>query len=113
MDNWFQLLVGAIFFFVIGSFIFRIFKNGGFKAAMFNQRIIRTVGSVSGIKQSMMGSTIKVHALGSGHLTQAVGLEFVSKSPLSYQMIPSSLSVAEAKRLITLLEAAVAEAEHT
>ena len=113
MDNWFEYLFWGGFALVFGSFIYRIIKNGGLKAAMFSQRIIRTVGEVSGLKQSLMSNTIKVHTLGSGSRPQAIGLEFVSKSMLSYQMVPASLSVQEARKLISLLEAAVAGAENT
>lgn len=111
MEGWFDYLIGGIFILVIGNFIYRIIKNGGLKAAMFSQRIIRTVGEVSGQKQSLMSTTVKVHALGSGSRAQAIGLEFVSKSFLSYQMVPATLSVAEARKLISVLESAVAGAE--
>lgn len=111
MENWFDYVIGGIFILVVGNFIYRIIRNGGFKAAMFSQRIIRTVGEVSGQKQSLVSTTVKVHALGSGSRPQAIGLEFVSKSILSYQMVPATLSVEQTRKLIAVLEAAVAGAE--
>ncbi len=113
MEGLFDYLFFGVFALIIGNFVYRIIKNGGFKAAMFSQRIIRTVGEVSGQKQSLMSTTVKVHALGNGARPQAIGLEFVSKSALSYQMVPTSLSVQEARKLISLLEAAMAGAEGT
>jgi hypothetical protein len=39
--------------------------------------------------------------------TKSVGLEFVAKSVASYHMVPISLSLADAKKLIDLLQVAV------
>lgn len=60
-----------------------------------------------------MNTAIKVHAPGNGSRAQAIGIEFVTKSVLSYQMVPASLSVQEARKLISLLEIAVAGTEST
>jgi hypothetical protein len=53
-----------------------------------------------------MSIAVKVHTLGGDSTEKAIGLEFVAKSIASYEMMPVTLSVAEAKKLATLLQAA-------
>lgn len=108
MDKIFDILFPGIFFLVAGFFVYRIIKNKGIKSAMFSAHINTTVGEVSGIGQSMIDTMVKVHTLGNSGKTEGIGLEFVAKSMLSYQMVPISLSVSEAKNLINLLELATA-----
>lgn len=92
---------------VIGTFLFKIVKHGSLKGALFGASIGRTVGEVSS-GGGMRGTTlIKVHTLQGGADDKTVGLEFVAKTVASYQMMPFSLSVAETKKLISLLESAV------
>jgi hypothetical protein len=106
-QNYFPFIFFAFFAFVVGSFIYRIFKNGGFKAAMFGAPIIRTVGEVSASRSSrLLNVAVKVHILGGNSPDKTVGLEFVATSFASYQMMPVSLSTVEAKKLIMLLESA-------
>lgn len=111
MDKIFDVLFPIIFILVAGFFVFRIIKNKGLKSAMFSGHINMTVGEVTGIEQSMMTTMVKVHTLGNSGKTEGIGLEFVAKSMLSYQMVPISLSVTEAKNLINLLELATAGTE--
>ena len=108
-----NVLFPAIFFLVAGFFVYRIIKNKGIKSAMFSAHINTTVGEVPGIDQGMMTTIVKVHTLGNSGNTEAVGLEFVAKSILSYQMMPISLSISEAKNLIEALNTAVAGATDT
>jgi hypothetical protein len=105
-ENTFQYLFFAMFALVAGSFIFRIIKHGGLKAAMFGAPISRTVGEVQGGGVKFMNITVKVHTLGGGSTEKAIGLEFVAKSVASYQMMPVTLSATEAKKLATLLQVA-------
>ncbi|HKB98022.1 MAG TPA: hypothetical protein VKD23_04465 [Terriglobales bacterium] len=46
MDLGFEVIFFAVFAGVIGFFVYRMFRHGGFKAAMFGARIERTVGEV-------------------------------------------------------------------
>lgn len=108
MDKIFDIIFPGIFILVAGFFVYRIIKNKGIKSAMFSEHINITVGEVSGIGQSMVDTMVKVHTLGNSGRTEAIGLEFVAKSVLSYQMVPISLSLTEAKNLINLLELATA-----
>lgn len=90
----------------IGSFLYRIFKHGGFKAAFFGASIQRTVGEVTGRARKIINVSLRVHELGGG-ADRAVGVEYVAKGFASYQMMPITLSKAEANKLIRLLESAV------
>ena len=100
-------LVVAVFALVLGSFVFKIFKHGGLKAAIFGAPIERTVGEVKGGGVKFMSIAVKVHTLGGGSSEKAIGLEFVAKSFASYEMMPVTLSVSEAKKLATLIQSAV------
>ncbi len=113
MDKIMDVLFPGIFLLVAGFFVYRIIKNKGIKSAMFSAHINTTVGEVAGIDQGMMTTMVKVHTLGNSGITEAVGLEFVAKSMLSYQMMPISLSIAEAKNLIEVLNIAVAGSTDT
>lgn len=104
-DNIFPIVFFGIFAAVAGSFLYKMIKHGGFRAAMFGAPIERTVGEVAGGGMKLMEVGLKVHKLGGGR-EKAVGVELVAKSVASYQMMPVTLSAVEAKKLIALLEAA-------
>ena len=107
MDLGFEVLFFAVFAAVIGFFVYRMFRHGGFKAAMFGARIDRTVGEVSGEKQGPVGVALKVHILRREAAEKLVGVEFISKSFASYQMMPITLSTSQAQQLASLLNEAV------
>jgi hypothetical protein len=99
---------GTLFFLifaaVVGYFVYRMLRHGGFKGAMFGARIEHTVGEVSVEKQGPMRIALKVHALRRGDSEKLVGIELVAKSFASYQMTPITLSVHEAQQLVSLLQ---------
>ena len=103
----FGVLFFCVFAAVAGMLVYKYFKYGGFKAALFDAPIERTVGEVNGARGCMIGSKVRVHILGGGAPERAVGLELVAKGIASYQMMPISFSVTEANSLIMLLQAAV------
>lgn len=103
IENLFWLAFGG----VAAFFLFRVVRYGGFKAAMFGAKIEKTIGEVEGHPQLPVRTTLKVHVLGGGSPEKAVGIEFIAKSVASYQMVPVTLSVSEAKKLASLLQAAV------
>ena len=95
---------------IAGYLAFRFIKFGGIKAAMFGARIEHTVGEAAGSGgKKIIKSIVRVHVLDGGP-DKAVGLEFVAKSFVSYQMLPLALSEREARNLIRFLENAVVEA---
>ncbi len=106
LENNFQYIFFAIIAFVAGSFIFKILKHGGLKAAMFGAPIAQTLGEVEGGGVKFMSVKVRVHTLGGGSEEKSIGLEFVAKSVASYQMLPVTLSATEAKKLATLLQSA-------
>lgn len=108
MDDLPQLLFWVLFAAISISFVFNAFRRGGFKAGMFNARIVETVGEVSGSGSSIVKTTVKVHKLerDAEHL---VGLELVGKSFSSYEMYPVVLTKAEAKKLALILEQTIAK----
>lgn len=108
LETLFPLLLVAIAAIVAGSFVVRILKHGGLKAAMFGAPIDSTVGEVSGSGGRVMSLTVRVHRLGGGSPEKVIGLEWVARSFASYQMLPLTLSRAEAQKLCQLLQAALA-----
>ncbi|MDD2942325.1 MAG: hypothetical protein PHC51_05085 [bacterium] len=104
-----QILFLAFFAFPIGFLLYRIIKHGGFKAAMFGAPIESTVGEVHGSGRKLIKLAIKVHKLGGSNHDKTIGLEVVAKTVGSYQMLPVSLSLSEARNFIKLLESAVGD----
>jgi hypothetical protein len=107
MDWGLEVLFFTVFAAVIGFFVYRMLRHGGFKAAMFGARIDRTVGEVSGEKQGPVGVALKVHILRREAAEKLIGVEFVAKSFASYQMMPITLSASQAQQLASLLNEAV------
>ena len=89
---------------VMGSLIFKIIKHGGFKAAMFGAKIRGTVGEVIGSGPGSMKLSLKVHELDADGSDRVVGLELVAKSIGSYQAMPITLGVSEARKLAELID---------
>jgi len=91
---------------VVGSFIYKSLRHGGVKGAMFGARIEHTFGQVdcNGVKFGSM--VLKVHKLSGGLSEKAIGIEMVAKTFASYDMMPMTLSAAEARKLAALLETA-------
>lgn len=102
MEFNFQYIFFAVVALVAGSFLFKIIKHGGFKAAMFGAGIQNTVGEVTGNGPKLMNLSLKVHELDEAP-EKAIGLELVAKSVGGYQMTPITLSVTEAKKLSELI----------
>lgn len=100
------LFLGA-FVGVVAYFGYRVFRHGGFKAAMFGARIDRTVGEVLGQAQGSVGLALRVHVLHRDPAEKLVGIELTAKSMASYQMMPIALSLSQAQELSSLLQDAI------
>ena len=108
MENIPQTLFLILFAGITGYFEYRMFRFGGIKAAMFGARIDRTVGEVAGERQGPVGVALKVHVLRREPAAEKlIGAEFTAKSFASYQMMPITLSVSQAKQLTSLLQVAL------
>lgn len=81
---------------MVGASLYKMVQHGGFKAAMFGARIDRTVGEVAGGGIKLMNVGLRIHKLGGGP-EKSVGVELVAKSFASFQMMPMTLSVGEAR----------------
>ena len=104
-----ELIFLALFLGVIAYFIYSIVRHRGFKGAMFGAEVLSSVGEVSSPKRGLMSQKLKVHILGGDNpANRSVGLELTSSGPGSWSMTPIRLSTSEAKKLIVLLEEAVA-----
>jgi len=110
MGNLFVFLFFICWFGVLGWMLFRVKKYHGLAGAMFGAPVKRTVGEVQGVRQNIVGLTLRVDVLEGGSPDKAVGLELVAKSVGSYQLSPIALSTDETRRLIGFLESALSEA---
>jgi hypothetical protein len=100
------ILFGVAFAGILGFFVYRAFRHGGLKAAMFGARIERAAGEVTCEKQGPVSAVLKVHVLSRNSGEILVGLEYVAKSFASYDMMPIALSSSEAQKLASLLQEA-------
>ncbi|MCK5214836.1 MAG: hypothetical protein KAR05_05735 [Candidatus Omnitrophica bacterium] len=78
-----------------------------FKSKMFGGEILRTIGVVNGEGQAFVKGELKVHVIKDNRtIANKVALEMVTKCALSYQIMPMTLSINEARKLIDLLNSA-------
>jgi len=108
MDPMF-IVVAALFAAVFALLVIKIFRHGGFKAAMFGARIERTIGEVSGERQGLVGVKVRVHLLDRDSKGKLVGIELTAKSVASFQMMPITLSSEDATQLAEFLKEAARE----
>jgi hypothetical protein len=104
-DSLLDKLFWIVFALVAGTFVWRMFRHGGLRGAMFGASVARTVGEVKGVNAHLHSMTVKVHTL-SALSDKAVGVELVAKSFASYQMTPVTLSREAALQLADLLRTA-------
>lgn len=105
----FEVIFFALFGSVIAYFIYSIIRHRGFKGAMFGAAVLSSVGEVASVKRGFMSQKLKVHILGGESPTDiSVGLELTTSGPGSWSMTPIRLSTSETRKLIVLLEEAVA-----
>ena len=95
-----DFVLAVIAFFAL-SFVYKIFKNGGIKGALFGSPIKQTIGEVVESGKTIK-SSLKIHQLENGK----IGIEFITKTIGSYQVMPLSLSKIETENLISLLKSA-------
>ena len=72
---------------------------------MFNAKIRETLGEVSVNGPKLMSQVLKVHAL-ERNGEPLIGVEVVSKSAMSYEMLPIVLTESQARALGSLLREA-------
>ena len=99
--------VVIVFVCIAAAFAFNMLRYRGFKGAMFGASVQRTIGELELSRGAFATTVLRVHVL-EGDASREVGLELVSKSPLSYHMTPFRLSRGDASALARLLEDASA-----
>ena len=101
-DQWFWIVFAAIAIY----FVFNIFRRGGLKGALFNAEIVGTIGEIEASGPKLIKQVLKVHTLKRDG-DRLVGVEVVSKSVASYQMLPIVLTPAQAQDLVSVLQLAL------
>ena len=103
MDAIFPLLIFAIV--IVVAFVF--FSGKG-KALLFGGKIVKTMESVTkGKKRLLISTDVKVHVIEISPTARNIGLEITNTSGLSYNMVPVSLPISEAKILADTIYAAI------
>lgn len=97
----YQYIFFAVFAAIIVYWLHQV-STKGLKGAFFAGAIERTVGEIQLTRRGILRGRLKVHRVAAerGH---KVGVEIVFWTPLSYQMIPVTLTSDEARRLSELL----------
>jgi hypothetical protein len=106
MDSLLPVFIATM---VIGTIAFKMFKNGGFKGAMFGAPILRTIGEIKLKKRGGVNRVARVYILGGSDSGSEIGIEILSKNLYSAHLTPISLSKDEARELAALLQKAVLE----
>jgi len=110
MEAFGPYIFGAIFMLVLGTFAYRIIRYKSIRGIFFGAPVLAKVGEVECENQGPVRVLIRVHKLGANNKhNHGVGLEFVGKSIASYDMMPATLSAAQARALAVLLERAANE----
>jgi len=106
----FEYVFFSIFGLVLAYMAYQVFKNKGFRGAMFGAPVAGTLGELDLGRRGMVRTKLKVHRLESNNVNSPeVGLEFVASTIGSWQMIPVSLTKSEAIELSALLAQAAAQ----
>lgn len=103
-ENWFWILFAVI----AGIFVFYI-ATLGLKGAVFGARIVKSYGAIPQGRTGLARGRIRVHVLETTP-QRSIGIEVVSYSFLSWEMIPIKLTADGARRLIDDLSDAIDEA---
>jgi hypothetical protein len=101
----------AFFAFAVGSMLYKIVRNRGFRGALFGAPVQSTVGEMELHSRGMVKSRLKVHELAGRANGIEVGLEIIHSTVGSWQTVPVALSASEARRLAEVLQLAAHKAE--
>lgn len=102
----------AVGLFVVGlltHLAYQAYQLGGLRSALFGARITGTPGEIEAKSPRVLTLKVRVHQLEAKDPDTVVGLEFVSKSFLSYNMFPVPLSAESALELADLLREAASK----
>jgi hypothetical protein len=99
IPEWLFFVVFAGF---AGYFVYRYFKYGGFRGALYGSAIARTVGEVELQGSSSTTTTLRVHLLEDGRII----LEVSSRATMAVTMHGYPMTVSNAGELAELLQQA-------
>ena len=90
---------------VVGYFIFRFFKYGGFRGALYGSPVAKTFGDLQLARYAGATTTLRVHLLEDGRIV----LEQSSRAMLSASMSGIPMGPIDADQFIQLLQRARSE----
>jgi hypothetical protein len=103
----FPFIIGAIFIFVGGRFIYGRIKHGSWTGAFLGGSIDRTFGELQLSKGAVSSQTLKVVSLRDRDGREDfVGLVFTAKAPMGASMQPFKLTKLQAQELASYLSMA-------
>lgn len=106
MDQLIELWPVLIFIAFVATFlIFAISRKG--KGMMFGGEIIHTIDGNPKGKRRIITTGVKVHVVQAAPSVRFVGLEINQSGELSWQMIPISLPVSDARLLAQMINEAI------
>jgi len=103
VEDFFLAITGLAFLSCIGWLIFNAIKNGGLRGAVLGGKIKRTVGEIGPFVGMVGKTTIKVHEFDTSGKYDAVCMEIVNRTMLSYNLEGIRLSRDEAVKLANML----------
>ena len=104
----------AIFAFLVARMLFGLIRHHGFRGMLFGADIKNTLGEVALDSRGLINTSIKVHRIAMDDSeAPMVGLEVVSWSFASYQVLPLRLTLEHADELARLLRQATAQREQS
>ena len=87
---------------VFGYFVFRFFKHGGLRGALYGSPVVKTFGDIQLARFAGATSTLRVHLLEDGRIV----LEQSSRAMLAASMRGIPMGPIDADQLIKLLQRA-------
>ena len=102
--DWSILVLVAIVMLVLAGLIWPVLKYGSRKGGHFRAKSLRTIGEIPASGTGVLSVSMKIHQITDSDHDLAVGLEIIAKSPMSYQMLPVSLTAPSARDLVSMLQ---------
>ncbi|HEY7895902.1 MAG TPA: hypothetical protein VIC24_13465 [Gemmatimonadaceae bacterium] len=106
----FRYLFFALFAVAVGWALYKILRYRGWRGALFGAPVLSTVGELELPRRGMLKTRLKVHRIDGRAKGVDVGLEITVSTVGSWQALPVSLSVADARRLAEMLDRAASQA---
>ena len=106
MDLLIELWPVLIFIVFVAAFLFFVISKKG-KGMMFGGEIIHTINGNPQGKRRIITTGVKVHVVQAAPMVRFVGLEINQSGGLSWQMIPISLPISDARLLADMINQAI------